>query len=247
MKSDPDQSDDRRIDFIIIGAQKAGTTALFEHLAGHRDIGLSDVKELHFFDDEARDWQNPDYGDYHRHFDWAAKRVRGEASPIYAYWPQALVRIKAYSPAIKLVMMLRDPVERAWSHWRMETARGVETRAFGWCIREGRQRLFDGEPWGHHRAFSYVERGFYGAQCEAVLSLFPRDQLLVLQADALRLETATGLEQLAGFLGVGAFTDVGPHDVHVGRPMGEIPLEDAKWLREVYAADQARLAGLIGG
>ena len=245
MKPDPSHSDDRRIDFIIVGAQKAGTTALFEHLSVHPQIGLSDVKEVHFFDDDARDWGNPDYGDYHRHFGWEDAKVRGEATPIYAYWPGALARIAAYSPAIKLVMMLRDPVERAWSHWRMETARGVESHPFSWCIREGRQRLFDGQPWGHHREFSYVERGFYADQLEAVLSLFPREQVLILGAETLRSEPASILEEVARFLGVGDFSGVSARDVHVGQPMGDIPPEDEPWLRQVYAADQAHLASLL--
>jgi len=238
------------VDFIVIGAQKAGTTALFDHLGEEPDIALSDVKETHFFDDESMDWAAPDYGRYHGHFPAPDGRLRGEATPIYVYWPNCLERIFAYNPAARLILMLRDPVERAWSHWRMEYARGAETRPFAWCIREGRQRLFDAEPFGHHREFSYVERGFYGEQVERLLRIFPREQLLILQADDLRTDPGQVLGELRTFLGLPART--GPaaaREVHVGRQMNygsQLTTEDVAWLREVYARDQQRLADLTG-
>ena len=239
-------TDDRRVDFIVVGAQKAGTTALFDHLADDPAIGLPDAKELHFFDDEARDWSAPDYADYHARFDWSAPAIRGEATPIYIYWPGALERIRAYHPAIRLVLMLRDPVERAWSHWRMERSRGAETQDFGWCIRQGRRRLFDSEPWGHHREYSYVERGYYGAQVEHLLSLFPRDQLLVLQAEALRADPTAVLRRLSHFLGAPPPPPAAPRIVHAGVEMGGPPREEADFLSALYRRDQERLVALIG-
>lgn len=112
------------VNFVIIGAQKAGTTALFDYLGEMPGIGLSRTKEVHFFDDETVDWDCPDYGAYHAQFDPGAAPLIGEATPIYVYWPRALERIRAYNPDMRLILMLRDPVERAWSHWRMEFARG---------------------------------------------------------------------------------------------------------------------------
>ncbi|MDB5452295.1 MAG: sulfotransferase, partial [Caulobacteraceae bacterium] len=159
------------VNFIIAGAQKGGTTALFDYLTEEPDIALSRVKETHFFDDDSRDWEKPDYGDYHAQFDPGGRAACGEATPIYIYWPNCLERIAAYNPAMRLILVLRDPVERAWSHWRMEYARGAETQSFAWCVRQGRRRLFDAEPWGVHREFSYVERGFYGEQVERLLAL----------------------------------------------------------------------------
>src|SRR5688572_4249341 len=111
-----------RVTFLIAGVQKGGTTALFDYLGDYPDIVLADAKELHFFDDEAQDWSAPDYGAYNARFSDPAGRPCGEATPIYTYWPNSLERIAAYNPAMKLVVMLRDPVERAWSHWRMEYA-----------------------------------------------------------------------------------------------------------------------------
>lgn len=238
-----------QVNFLIVGVQKGGTTALFDYLGDDPDIALSREKELHFFDDEARDWRSPDYDSYHAHFDAPQARPCGEATPIYSYWPGAMERIAAYNPGMRLVLVLRDPVARAWSHWRMEYARGAEIEPFAWCIREGRQRLFDAAPWGHHRVFSYVERGFYGEQVERILTLFPRQQLLVLTSETLRRDPASALAAVRGHLGLGPAAAPAAREVHVGRTMAypsELTAEDVAHLRRLYAADNQRLLALTG-
>jgi hypothetical protein len=158
-------------------------------------------------------------------------------------------RIAAYNPDMRLIVILRDPVERAWSHWRMEYARGVETHPFAWCVREGRQRLFDAQPWGHHREFSYVERGFYGEQLERLFDLFPRDQVLVLRAEDLSDDPASSLAAVRGFLGLAEGPAPRPRRVHVGQEMdygSTLTDEDTTHLRGLYAADQKRLEALVG-
>jgi hypothetical protein len=237
------------VTFLIAGAQKAGTTALYDYLAEAGDIALSRVKETHFFDDESQDWARPDYGAYHAQFDDPAGRPCGEATPIYVYWPNAMERIAAYNPAMKLILLLRDPVARAWSNWKMEFARGPETRPFAWAIREGRMRLFDAEPWGFHREFSYVERGFYADQLERVFGLFPRDQVLILTAEALRDDPAPVLAEVRKFLGLSIARPPAPLESHVAQEMdygSELTEADVALLRRLYARDQARLAALIG-
>jgi hypothetical protein len=239
-----------RVQFVIAGVQKAGTTALFDYLSEQPELSLSHIKETHFFDDDERDWARPDYAAYHALFDAPDGRPRGEATPIYLYWPGSLERMAAYNPAMRIIVLLRDPVARAWSHWRMEYARGFEQAPFAWCIREGRRRLFEAEPWGHHRAFSYVERGFYGEQVERLLALFPREQVLVLTAEALQAEPAATLATVRAFLGLPpAASGVEPRAVHVGRDMdygSELTEADAAFLRDLYARDQDRLAALTG-
>jgi hypothetical protein len=238
-----------RVAFIVAGVQKGGTTALFDYLGEEPGLALAREKEVHFFDDETVDWARPDYVAYHASFPPADGRLRGEATPIYLYWPQSLERISAYSRAMKLVVMLRDPVARAWSHWKMEFARGAETQPFSWCIREGRQRLFNAEPWGAHREFSYVERGFYGEQMAHLYGLFPRDQVLVLRAEDLRAEPGPVVAKLRGFLGLPPAAAPAPREVHVGRQMdygSRLTDEDVAHLRAVYARDAERLADLTG-
>lgn len=242
-------AEDPRVSFIIAGVQKAGTTALFDYLSEDPGLSLSRVKEVHFFDDESQDWTTPDYDVYHANFAPWDGRPRGEATPIYLYWPNCLERIAAYNRAMRLVILLRDPIERAWSHWKMEYARGAETQPFAWCIRQGRRRLLDAEPWGHHREFSYVERGFYGDQLEALFERFPREQVLVLRAEDLNRDPAAVLARLRKFLGLAPRDPPTPRQVHVGREMdygSELTAEDMLFLHRLYAPDQARLAALAG-
>ncbi|HEX3887930.1 MAG TPA: sulfotransferase domain-containing protein [Phenylobacterium sp.] len=241
--------DGDRVTFIVAGVQKGGTTALFDYLGEEPGLALSRVKEVHFFDDEAVDWAAPDYGAYHARFAPFDGRPRGEATPIYLYWPGSLERIRVYNPAMKLIVMLRDPVARAWSHWKMEYARGVETEPFAWCIRQGRQRLFDARPWGFHREISYVERGFYGEQMARLFDLFPREQVLILRSDELRGDPAVGLSAVRRFLGLPDGPAPTPREVHVGAQMdygGELTAQDIAHLRTVYARDAERLADLTG-
>lgn len=238
-----------RVNFLIVGVQKGGTTALYDYLGDYPDVALSPEKELHFFDDDSRDWLAPDYSDYHDRFGDAGDRPCGEATPIYSYWPGAMERIAAYNRAMKLILVLRDPVDRAWSHWRMEYARGAEVEPFAWCIRQGRQRLFTATPWGHHREFSYVERGFYGEQIERILGLFAREQLLVLTSEGLRSDPGATLGAVRSFLGLPPAPTPTPREVHVGREMdypSELTPEDRAGLRNVYAEDAERLAAQTG-
>lgn len=241
----------RKVDFVVIGAQKAGTTALFDHLSDDPRLNLSKVKETHFFDDESVDWTRPDYGAYHAHFDLGRAGPMGEATPIYIFWPDSLERLAAYNPDARLILMLRDPVKRAFSHWQMEFARGVETLPFAKAIREGRARL-EGKP-PHHpdrRVFTYVERGFYGEQVERLLRLFPRDRLLVLRADDLRRDPTHTLSRVYAFLDMAAPDGpVAPREVHVARAIdygSTLTPDDTDYLTALYADDQDRLEVLTG-
>lgn len=242
---------EKRVGFLIAGAQKAGTTALFDYLAEISALELPAVKEAHFFDDEEGiDWAAPDYSAYHALFSDPG-RLWGEATPIYFYWPNALERIRAYNPAIKLILLFRDPVERAWSHWKMEYARGKETEPFGWCIREGRARMATGTPYpGFHRVFSYVERGFYGRQLARSLSLFPREQLLLLGSDELRRDPTSTIRAVCAFLGIAP--PGGQISPKISRPAANIDYSailsqsDVVFLQRQYMDEVARLHSLSG-
>lgn len=232
--------------FLGIGAQKAGTTALHHYLGAHPDIEMPAArKELHFFDDEGVDWRRPDYGAYHGWFGDPGK-VWGEVTPIYMFWPPALERIRAYNPDVRLIILLRDPVERAWSGWRMHRRLGHETLDFAEAIRTGRERLGQSET--ALRRFSYVERGFYGAQLERVFSLFPRDQVFIEESRNLDQAPDGVLARLWAFLDLPDPGPVQPQRRFVSAPDGlPRPSEaDVDHLRGVYADDDALLRRLAG-
>lgn len=237
-RSDPD----RRAAFLVAGVQKGGTTALFDHLTAHPDLALPTEKELHFFDDEAGvDWAAPDYGAYHARWPAGRTGLRGEATPIYLYWPRSLERIARYNPGMRLILVFRDPVERAWSHWRMERARGAEDLPFDVCIRDGRARVDDPSAPGHHRVHSYVERGFYGAQVARLFEFFPRQQVFFGTSRQLRADPSLFLRNVCEFLGVPRMAEVTPLESHVGRTDGEfqsLPEADRLYLKTIYSKDQ---------
>lgn len=240
-----------RVAFLVAGVQKGGTTALFDYLVEHPELSLPACKEAHYFDDEAIDWVEPDVAGYHALFPQdRPDAIRGEATPIYIYWPDSLERVAAYNPAMKLILIFRDPVERAWSHWRMETARGAEDRPFAWCIREGRDRVAGNlSPKGAHRVHSYVERGFYGHQLSHAYSLFPREQVLCLRSGDLLTEPERILRQVCDFLHVHPFRDVMPRLSHVGQDISgsrSITDEDRSYLSKIFSKDQTLFEDISG-
>jgi hypothetical protein len=167
------------------------------------------------------------------------------------FWPPSLVRIQAYNPTARLILVFRDPIGRAYSHWHMERGRGTESLPFRDAIRIGRHRLPPGRPlaaaWRDH---SYVERGFYGTQLARALSLFPREQLFCTTSDALRDMPEAVLAGIAGFLGIPAFPGIAARHDHAAPPTPQLPPvteADHRLLRGLFAAElQAfqRLSGL---
>ena len=237
-----------RVQFFIAGVQKGGTTALDSILRDHPSIQMARNKEVHHFDDEALDWSAPDHSRLHAAFDWdAAGVVRGEATPITIYWPGALERLRRYHPGARLIVGLRHPAFRAFSHWRMETKRGWDTLPFRQAVGEGRQRVRDA-PGGVHRVFSYVERSLYAGQVERLLTLFPRSQVLFFRTDRLWLQPGQVLDAVQDFIGVerrllAPRRYVVPLDT---TDLGPIPADSRTMLDQVFAADIRRTAALTG-
>src|SRR5258708_21787754 len=110
-----------KVGFIVAGAQKAGTSALDAYLREHPELCLPRQKEVHFFDTNRFFAVEPvDYTRYHSYFNpRPSHRLLGEVTPAYLYWPTAAERIARYNPAMKLIMVLRNPVTRAFSQCNM--------------------------------------------------------------------------------------------------------------------------------
>ncbi len=242
--------DPNKIDFFIVGAQKSATTALVEYLRRHRAVQIATIKEIHFFDNETIDWAHPDYGGIESHFDWVdpAIMVRGEATPIYMYWPEALQRLHRYSSRAKIIMCLRHPAYRAHSQWRMETVHQDETLSFEDAISDaGRRRVRDA-PGGVHRNFSYIERGFYAGQVRRVQALFPRRQILYIRTDDLWLKTQATIDAVQDFLGVPRVLAVESEYIvpTFAAGLGGIPPGALARLTHLFANDVAETARLTG-
>jgi hypothetical protein len=189
------------VNFVIGGTQKGGTSALDSFLRQHPEICMPATrKELHFFDREEED---RDYKKYHRNFKPKKKQHRtiGEASPIYMYWETAPYRIWKYNPEMKWILALRNPSERAFSAWNMETKRGAEKLPFAEAIEKEPERCRTALPL-QHRVFSYIDRGFYAHQVRRLFNIFGAGNCLVLLNEDLRRDHTKTIRRVFEFLGV---------------------------------------------
>jgi len=202
-----------KVDFLICGTQKGGTTALHHYLSMHPEIRLPFQKELHFFDEDRLFHGSVDYQSYHRYFPIdAAAGCFGEATPIYMYWKEAAHRIRQYHPGIKLIVSLRNPAERSFSHWHMEFQRGREPLDFPAAIRAEPDRMKTA-PRQQHRIFSYLDRGRYAEQLTRLLDLFPSKQLHVLHQEDILENPVAELNRICVFLGVSPMPAFTPDQV----------------------------------
>ena len=233
------------------GAQKGGTTSLRAHLCEHPALSPPRGTGTHFFDDESRAWDAPDIAALEAWYppDDGA-RLRFDITPINGFWPPALARVRDYNPAARLIFLFRDPIERAFSHWCMEFARGNETLPFAAAIRTERARLDRLPPldW-ERRIISYCERGFYAGQVARALALFPRQQLLFLRSEDLRDRHAATLARIAGFLRIPPFPATGPKREHRRAAAAAgfaLAPADRAWLADRMRPDLAQFAALTG-
>ena len=202
-------------DFLVAGVPKAGTTALHASLSRHPGLYLPEIKEPKFFLTDGPPPGKGGPGDvitYREHvwqrdayealFDAAPPgALRGEATPLYLHDLAAMTRIRALIPAAKLIVIIRDPVERAHSNWAHLWSAGLEpigdfVRA---CAEEDKRIAAGWASFWH-----YTGLGKYGAQLQHAFSVFPREQVLVLRYRRLVDEPAATLDRICAFLGVPA-------------------------------------------
>jgi hypothetical protein len=208
-------------DFFIAGAPKAGTTALHAALARHPALYMSPVKEPKFF---LTDGPPPTRGgpgdvttyrehvwrreDYEALFDPAPAGVlRGESTPFYLYNRDAQARIRALVPDAKLIVILRDPVERAHSNWTHLWSAGLDPVGDFVLACEQEQRRIEA---GWADFWHYTALGCYGKQLEHLYTVFPREQVFVFRYRALVENPAQVLDRICAFLGVprGVLTEI---------------------------------------
>ena len=245
----PTTADDaaRRVDFVIGGAQKGGTTALDRLLRLHPDVAMASVKEPKWFDDDRRFAHGaPSCSGYHALFGRApAVRLRGEATPTYCWWPAAAERIRDYHPGMKWILLFRDPASRAYSQWNMRRADGSERQSFARAADAEVERGADVAV-RNNLGTSYLSRGFYARQLARLWSLFPREQTLLLRSEWLRDDAAGTVGRVLAFLGL-APIDL-PRDVETFTGRYERPLDpaDRAALVRVYTPDIRKLERMTG-
>lgn len=236
----------RKVDFVIAGTQKGGTTALAAYLKQHSDIGIPEEKELHFFDNEDH-FRNgrPPFLLYHLpFFELRSRRLWGEATPIYMYWQKSPERLRRYNPKMKLILLLRNPIARAYSHWNMERALKNEPLSFGEAIFFEQERLRGALP-QQHRVFSYLDRGFYAAQLERIWAHLPRQQTLVLKSEDLKNQPQPTLDAICHFLGARPLENVQPAEVHARTYPSPMSAQERNQLQQVFEPEIRKLERLL--
>jgi hypothetical protein len=249
-------------DYLIIGAQRAGTTSLFKYLVQHPAVGRPFLgKGAHFFDTNY----SGDLDAYRAYFPttaykWYVKASRrmdavtGEGSPYYLAHPHAPYRIAETLPDVKLIALLRDPVERAYSHYHHEVARGFEDLSFDEALEQEPTRLageiermrddpsYNSFAFQHH---SYLSRGRYAEQLEVWYGLFPKEQILVLRSEDLFSDPERIYLDVLRFLGLPAFS-LREYEAFNPRTYTGMSPATRKRLVEHFAEPNERLYDLVG-
>jgi hypothetical protein len=239
---------DAPVDFVVAGAQRCGTTTLDLYLRTHPRLAMPVTrKELHFFDDDARfRGGDVDYRAYHANFaPRRAGQLRGEVTPSYVYWTPACERLAQYSAALRIVIVLRNPITRAYSHWNKERQRGREPLPFQDALRAERERAAAAAT-GQDRRTSYAGRGFYAAQLRRLWQHFPQRQTLVLRSEALQHDPAQALARVGEFLGIGAFPASAPISANARRYERPMRNDEWEWLAQRLAGDVRDVEALLG-
>lgn len=239
--------------FLIIGAQRGGTTSLYRYLADHPAIRPPVGKELQFFSlhlNRGTRW-------YRGHF---PKLQPGEhtfeASPLYLYHPDVPARVAHVMPDVKLIALLRDPVTRAYSHYLHNREHGTEPLSFAEALQAEERRLAPAAELGFDhpeagaaaRRFSYQARGRYAEQLHRWYAHFQRGQLLVLKSDDLYTRPAETYRQIEQFIGLPAYDHPSfqRHNHWSDLAVSELTPELEAELRQSFAPHNRELADLLG-
>jgi hypothetical protein len=240
-------------DFLLVGTQRGGTTSLFRALAAHPQVAQPNFhKGVHYFDvgyERGMRW-------YRGHFPLRrGSRLAFESAGYYMHHPLAPERIARDLPGVKLLVLLRDPVERAFSAHKHELARGYETEtSFERALALEPERL-DGEVarirnepgyLSHsHRHHSYVDRGHYAEQLEVLFGLFGRERVHVAFAEHFFSEPEPCFDAVVDFLGLPRWRPP-VFERHNARPGSPLPDALHARLREHFEPHDEKLAALLG-
>ncbi len=251
----PRHKSPEKLDFIIAGAQKAGTSALADFLETHPNIQMPHKDELHrtvqparhFFDDEERFAKaEVDYAPLQR--GCVRKRpanLLGSCTPIYIYWKTAIERIRDYNEKIKLLILLRNPADRAFSQWNMQRDRNLEPLDFLDAVQAEKQRAEEARLF-QLRKYSYVDRGFYADQIERVFRFFPREQVQVIKFENLRRDPRATLDATCEFLGIEPLKKIDNRENNSTPYARKMTAAERQSLVDLYRSDIERLEKLLG-
>lgn len=254
-------------DFLIVGTKRGGTTSLFNYLLMHPGVlGLFPRSR----GKKSTDWFFADHTESHawyrshfhttRHKDRLRAKlgyapVSGEASPYYLWDPRIAAAVRQHSPQVKAIALLRDPVERAWSHYQERMQNGVEPLGFAEALRaepsrlEGELERMAADPTYHstaHDWFSYRARGIYLPQLQNWRRSFPQEQLLVVRSEDMYDDVQGVFDRVSDFLGLGRVTLPTTKTFNASHRKSQVPEPVRRELVRFYAPYNAELEEYLG-
>ena len=207
--------------FLVVGAQKSGTTSLHHYLYDHPDIYLPEQKETKFFVDDERYIKGIDFYETEYFSGWKGEKAAGEVDPDYMFFEQGFERIKKHFniDELKIIFIFRDPVERAFSHYLMTYRRGLEKLSFEEALDQEQDRIK--KDYYHMMHYSYQVRGRYYTQIKRILEVVKKEKILFLLMDDLKENPDRILKECFSFLGVDE--DYRPENLDQTYHKAEIP------------------------
>lgn len=210
-------------DFLVIGGQKCGTTSLYQYLITHPYIISAMKKQMHFFDnhyEKGVSWYRAHFPSYlyKYYFTHIHKQefITGEATPYYIFHPLAARRTAKFLPKAKFILLIRNPVDRAYSHYHHELRKGTETLSFEEAIAKEPQRLAgerekmladDNYYSFNYQRYSYLSRGHYAEQLTEWFNYFPREQFFIVKSEDMHRNTVEIVKQIFDFLKLPPFPE----------------------------------------
>jgi hypothetical protein len=240
--------------FIIAGAQKAGTTSLYGYLEEHPQCLTPSTKEIHYFDRRFHQSELT----YRMHFPLASKladRQTFESSPYYMCEPRVPARTKQLLPEVKLIFLVRNPITRAYSHYQHSVLRRRETLSFEEAIEAESERLAGEEAKMladphylsfSHQHFSYLLRGRYAEQLALWQQHFSLDQMLVIEAERMFKQPAEVFAEVLEFLNLDAWRPASFENLNSGRYKEPMKPAMREKLAAYFAPHNEQLHQLLG-
>ena len=195
----------KKVDFFIVGAPKAGTTSLYNYLNEHFEIEMSSQKEPDFFSDQSFKNQELYYGKdridtiekYHALFQREDVLLRGEASVSYLFYQDVPYKISKYNPNAKIIVMLRNPIDRAFSHYLMDYRLGLVSQSFDSIIQKTSKHQ------NRHLFYQqYIELGEYSKQIKRYLEVFSNENICIIDYEDFKNNTSDVVNTVFVFLGL---------------------------------------------
>ena len=247
------------VNFFVAGTAKAGTTALHAFLEKHPEVCMPyTTKELNFFDND-RYFINlnsirPPYKKYHKNFNPTPQtKICGEACPNYMWNEKSVERIFEYNPSSKIIILLRNPISRAFSHWNMAHSKSNDKLSFTDAVSNEGDRIRVKHPRKRikrytsyqEKTFSHIDRGYYSSQIRRIFRFFPKENVMILLAEDLKDNHAGTLVKIFDFLEVDKTIKIKPDTIHKRAYKSILSDEDIKKLQTIFEPEIRSLELLI--